>query len=92
MAAFEKSGLSQRVYCERNGLKFTAFRNWVYRIRCKGNAHRERKSSKGQFVQVVPASPKAGAFCKLQVGTAVLFFSELPAVGHLGDLLRLMDR
>ena len=92
VAAYASSGLTQRAYCERNGLKFTAFRNWVYRLRSNGDAQSGRKRAKGQFVQLVPALPKAGVLCKVQVGKAELFFSELPPVGYLSEMLRLMDR
>jgi hypothetical protein len=89
---FEGSGLTQREFCERRGLKFTAFRNWVYRVRGKVGAKPGRKRVAGQFVQIVPSSPKPSVLCKVQVGRAEIFFSELPPAAYLGDLLRLMDR
>lgn len=92
VAEYAGSGLTQRAFCERNGLKFTAFRNWVYRLGGASNARPKRRRSKGQFVQLVPAAPKAGVLCKVQVGRAEAFFSELPPAGYLSDLLRLMDR
>ena len=89
---FEGSGLTQREFCEGRGLKFTAFRNWVYRLRGKVGAKPGRTKRVGQFVQIVPSSPKPSVLCKLQVGRAELFFSELPPAAYLVDLLRLMDR
>ena len=95
---FEESGLTQRQFCESRRLKFTTFRNWLYRLRGKVYGQKSRKGASGaqggagRFVQVVPSSPKAGVLCKLQVGRAELFFSELPPTEYLGDLLRLMDR
>jgi hypothetical protein len=89
---FEGSGLTQREFCEKRGLKFTAFRNWVYRLRSTGQVQSGRKTRGGGFVQIVAAAPKPSAMCKLQFGRTELFFSELPPTGYLGDLLRLMDR
>ena len=92
VSEFEGSGLSQREFCEKRGLKFTAFRNWVYRLRSGGEVRPSRKRRGGGFVQIVAAAPKAGVMCKLQFGRTELFFSELPPAAYLGDLLRLMDR
>jgi hypothetical protein len=89
---FEGSGLTQREFCERRGLKFTVFRNWLYRLRGKVYAQPGRKRRAGRFVQIVPSSPKPSVLCKLQVGRAELFFSEVPPAAYLGELLRLMDR
>ena len=89
---FEGSGLTQREFCEKRGVKFTAFRNWVYRLHGNVGAKPGRKRVGGQFVQIVPSSARPGVLCKLQVGRAELFFSELPPATYLGDLLRLMDR
>ena len=91
VAEFVGSGLTQRAFCARNGLKFNAIRNWVYRIRGASNARPRRRRSKGQFVQLVPAAPKAVVLCKVQVGREK-FFSELPPAGCLAALLRLLDR
>lgn len=33
IAQWRNSGLSQRVYCERNGLSWTAFKNWSKRVK-----------------------------------------------------------
>ena len=89
---FEASGLTQREFCERRGVKFTAFRNWVYRVRSKGQVQPEGKKRGIGFVQIVAAAPKPNVMCKLQVGRGELFFSELPPTEYLGALLRLMDR
>jgi len=88
---FAGSGLKQREFCERRGVKFTAFRNWLYRLRGTSNRQSGRKRRAGGFVQVVPA-PKPNVLCKLQFGRTELFFSELPPTEYLGALLRLMDR
>lgn len=89
---FEGSGLTQRDYCEANGVPYGAFRNWLYQIRGKAYAQPNHKSTRGRFIQVVPSSPKPNVICKLRVGSAELIFSELPPAAYLGDLLRLMDR
>jgi hypothetical protein len=90
---FAGSGLTQREFCERRGVKFTAFRNWLYRLRGTSNRQSSRKRRAGGFVQVVPApKPKPNVMCKLQFGRTELFFSELPPTEYLGALLRLMDR
>ena len=89
---FEGSGLTQREFCEKRGLKFTAFRNWLYRLRSKGEVRPGRKRRGGGFVQIVAAAPKPNVMCKLQLGRTELFFSELPPTEYLGALLRLMDR
>jgi len=73
-------------------VKFTAFRNWVYRVRSKGQVQPEGKKRGIGFVQIVAAAPKPNVMCKLQVGRGELFFSELPPTEYLGALLRLMDR
>lgn len=92
MSEFEGSGLTQREFCERRGVKFTAFRNWVYRLRNKGQVQPGGKKRGRGFVQIVAAAPKTNVMCKLQVGRGELFFSELPPTEYLGTLLRLMDR
>ena len=89
---FEGSGLTQREFCEKRGLRFTAFRNWVYRLRGERHVQSGRKRRGGGVVQIVPAAPKPNVMCKLQFGRTELFFSELPPTAYLGDLLRLMDR
>jgi hypothetical protein len=89
---FEGSGLTQREFCEKRGLKFTAFRNWVYRLRRTGQVRPGRKRRGGGFVQIVAAAPKPNVMCKLQLGRTELFFSELPPTAYLAELLRLMDR
>ena len=89
---FESSGLTQRDYCEQNGLPINAFRNWLYQVRGKAYAQPNRKSARDRFIQVVPAAPKPLVLCKLRVGSAELVFSELPPTAYLSDLLRLMDR
>lgn len=89
---FEASGLTQREFCERRGVKFTAFRNWLYRLRNKGQVQPGGKRRGSGFVQIVAAAPKPNVMCKLQVGRGELFFSELPPTEYLGALLRLMDR
>ena len=89
---FEGSGLTQREFCEKRGLKFTVFRNWLYRLRSKGEVRTGRKRRGGGFVQIVAAAPKPNVMCKLQLGRTELFFSELPPTEYLGALLRLMDR
>ncbi len=92
VSEFEGSGLSQREFCEKRGLKFTAFRNWVYRLRSTREVRPGRKRRGGGFVQIVAAAPKSSVMCKLQFGRTEWFFSELPPTAYLGDLLRLMDR
>ena len=89
---FEASGLTQREFCERRGVKFTAFRNWVYRLRSTSHVQSGRKRRGGGFVQIVAAAPKPNVMCKLQFGRTELFFSELPPTEYVGELLRLMDR
>ena len=89
---FEGSGVTQRDYCESNGLPYNVFRNWLYQIRGKAYAQPKRKNATGRFIQVVPSAAKPIVLCKLRVGSAELIFSELPPAGYLGDLLRLMDR
>jgi hypothetical protein len=86
---FEQSGLSQRIFCESQGVRESALRYWLYRLR------RERKKGPnplGRFVQVVPSTTASGTTCKLRLGNAELTFSELPPARYVGELLRLMDR
>jgi hypothetical protein len=70
----------QRQFCESRGLKFTTFRNWLYRLRGKvyGKGFSGTQGGAGRFVQVVPSSPNPGVFCKLQVGRAELWLQ----LGH----------
>lgn len=89
---FDKSGQNQREYCESHGIRYTAFRNWLYRLRHEGGGQPRRRRGKGQFLQVVPTPPMPGVLCKMRVGSAEIFFSELPPATYLGDLLRTMDR
>ena len=89
---FEGTGLTQREFCESRGVKFTAFRNWLYRFGGKRRAQSGRKRRDSGFVQIVAAPPKPTVMCKLQFGRTELFFSELPPTEYLGALLRLMDR
>lgn len=89
---FEASGLTQRGFCERRGVRFTAFRNWVYRLRNGGPVQPGGKKRGSGFVQIVAAAPKQYVVCKLQVGRGELLFSELLPAEYLGALLRLMDR
>jgi len=90
---FAATGLTQREFCERRRLKFTTFRNWLYRLRGAAQPPRAvRKGKGGGFIQLVPSSARPTVLCKLSVGRAELFFSELPPTEYLGDLLRLMDR
>lgn len=88
---FEGSGLTQREFCERRGVRFTAFRNWLYRLDGKPHAPSRRKRQ-GGFVQIVGAASPPNVMCRLRVGRAELVFSELPPAEYLGELLRLMDR
>ena len=92
IGAFDQSGQNQREYCESHGIRHTAFRNWLYRLRHEGGDQSRHRRGKGQFLQVVPTTPKPGLFCKIRVGAAEVFFSELPSASYLGELLRTMDR
>ncbi len=33
IAQWRNSGLPQRVYCEKHGLSYTAFKNWIKRVK-----------------------------------------------------------
>jgi hypothetical protein len=90
--AFGRSGQNQREYCESRGVRYTAFRNWLYRLRHEVGTQPRCRRGKAQFVQVVPTAPVPGVLCKVRLGTAEVFFSELPPAAYLGDLLRTMDR
>jgi hypothetical protein len=92
IGAFDQSGQTQREYCESHGIGYSAFRNWLYRLRHEVGGKPRRKRGKGQFLQVVPTHPMPGGLCKLRVGDAEVFFSELPPASYLGELLRTMDR
>ena len=89
---FGGSGQTQREYCEQRGLKFSAFRNWLYSLRREAPGRSKPGKSSGRFIQVVPSAPKPSVVCKLQVGRAEMLFSELPPAAYVGELLRLMDR
>jgi hypothetical protein len=89
---FKASGLTQRAFCESRGVKFSAFRNWLYRLRRTGQVQSAQKKRGGGFIQVVAATPKSNVMCKLQLGRMELVFSALPPAAYLGELLRLMDR
>lgn len=91
MGEFEGTGLTQREFCERRGVKFTAFRNWLYRLHGTSHAQTRRKGQ-GGFVQIVGAASPSNVACRLRVGGAELVFSEVPRAEYLGELLRLMDR
>lgn len=92
VAEFEGAGLTQRAFCESRGVKFTAFRNWLYRLCGTRRGQTVRKRRDSGFVQIVPTAPKSTVMCKLQFGRTELFFSELPPTEYVGALLRLMDR
>jgi hypothetical protein len=89
---YEGTGLSQREFCEQRGLRFTTFRNWLYRLRHQRGPRRAVKAGAGQFVQLVPAGLKPGMLCKVHYGRVEVLFSDLPPTEYLGNLLRLMDR
>lgn len=89
---YEESGLTQREFCERRGIRFTTFRNWLYRLRDQRGRRRVAKGVAGQFVQLMPAAPKPGVLCKVHYGRAEVLFSDLPSTEYLSGLLRLMDR
>jgi hypothetical protein len=90
---YEESGLTQREFCERRGIRFTTFRNWLYRLRDQRDRRRAAaKSMAGQFVRLVPTAPKPGVLCKVHYGRAEVLFSDLPPTEYLSGLLRLMDR
>jgi hypothetical protein len=51
---FEASGLTLREFCERRGVKFTSFRNWLCRLRGKICGQSDRKKRSSGFVEIVP--------------------------------------
>ncbi len=89
---YEGSGLTQREFCEGRGLRFTTFRNWLYRLGQRRGCRRTAKGGAGQFVQLVAAAPRTGMLCKVHYGRVEVLFSDLPPTEYLGNLLRLMDR
>lgn len=89
---YEGSGLTQQEFCVQRGLRFTTFRNWLYRLRNGDGSRRTAKTGTGRFVQLVPTTPRSGLMCKVQYGRTEVLFSDLPPTEYLGSLLRLMDR
>jgi hypothetical protein len=92
VAQFERSGERQAEFCARRSIGLSSLRHWLYRLRREA-----RKAGKPaeRFVPVVvsEAAPRDGtAVCRLRMAGAELSFSELPPVGYVAELLRLMDR
>lgn len=56
VAAYEKSKMTQKSYCEKNGLKLSSFKNWVARERFR---HDRRPA--GNFVPLIATTGKTSA-------------------------------
>lgn len=76
---FERSGRTQREFCEREGLKLETFRAWLYRLRADGG-------SRPRFVEVSAEAPKAPPSCRVRMGLAEIEFATVPEATYLAEL------
>jgi transposase-like protein len=61
IAAYERSGMTQREFAQREGIKFHTFTSWLKRFR-----HADEKPAFAQ-VRVAKVTPKPGSTAKLTV-------------------------
>ncbi len=84
--AQERSGQSQRVFCEARGLSISSLARWRRRLRVESTALAVRESP--QFVEVeLPVA--SGPLVRVIVGTVTVDFETLPPPGWVSQLAAL---
>jgi hypothetical protein len=82
VAAFRRSGLSQRAFAEREGIKLSTLQGWIYRP----SRVTSRREPVPRFVRV---EGEAAAGVRIQVGTeVVVHLGALPEPEYVVRLVR----
>jgi hypothetical protein len=84
------SGKSQAAFARENGVKFSTFQRWLYKLRRERDAASDAQQSV-QFVEVVPSDSATHDTNRLYLGVpggVAMEFRHLPAPGYLAALSR----
>ncbi len=84
ISRWQKSGLSQKAWCEKNGMAYATFHYWYKRYRSQ-----DKQEPAAGFVQLMVDDPgSAGCFCELLVPDGrKLVFHETPTAEFLKILI-----
>ncbi len=85
IAKFERRGLSQGAFCEREKLNIGTFRTWLYRLRGEGAIEAP------SFVEVEDRPRPPARTCVVRLGAAQVEFAQTPEAGYLVELLAALD-
>ena len=77
VSSYRLSGLSQRIFCDREGIKFSTFTYWLRRVK-------ERGSDRSRFTEVVSAQTACdGIEVIFPNGVMVRGIRDLAILNHL---------
>ena len=77
VSSYKLSGLSQRLFCDREGIKFSTFTYWLRRVK-------QRRSDHGRFTEVVSGQTACdGIEVIFPNGVMVRGIRDLAILNHL---------
>lgn len=81
IAAYKRSGLSQRRFCEQAEVHVGTFRSWL------SDLGDEAEAEHSAFMEVVGASEVSTQCCVVRIGFTEIEFYSLPEPEYLAELL-----